>query len=161
LSPPTRYLLAQDPLGQLGFGGSEVTLGGAEVTFGATETTFGDGEAEVDVGETGADPVLLAGRTEEVCFTGPPTRLDLLFGPPTEFCAKAGLANAQSARTDMTAPLFIDDSPSRKSKITPNRTKDKALSQGIRRGISYIFHIDLSWFAAGRNQAILERLTAG
>jgi hypothetical protein len=100
-------LPAQDPLGQAGFESGAVTLGGAEVTFGATEITF-----EVDGGETGADAVLLAGTTGDVCFTGPPTTLDLFFGPPTEFCAKAGLANAQSTRTDMTALIFIDDSPS-------------------------------------------------
>jgi hypothetical protein len=128
LPPPTRYFPAHDPLEQVGFGGSEVTFGGAEVAFGATDTTFGDGEPEVDGGETGADPVLLAGTTGDVCFTGPPTTLDLLFGPPTAFCAKTGLANAQSTRTDMTAPLFIDDFPfksCRQPKIAPNRAKDK------------------------------------
>jgi hypothetical protein len=104
-------LPAQDPLGQAGFESGAVTLGGTEVTFGATETTFGDGETEVGGEETGADAVLLTGTTGDVCFTGPPTTLDLFFGPPTEFCAKAGLANAQSTRTDMTALIFIDDFP--------------------------------------------------
>jgi hypothetical protein len=117
-------LPAQDPLGQAGFGSGEVTLGDAEVVFGATETTFGGS----DGGEMGADPVLLAGTTGEVCFTGPPTTPDLVFGPPTAFCAKAGLANAQSTKTDMTAPLFIDKFPftsCRRTKIPPNRTNDK------------------------------------
>lgn len=97
-----RYFPAHCPLEQVGFGGTEVTFGGVAATF-------GDDVTEVDGGETGADPVLLAGTTGDVCFTGPPTTLDLFFGPPTEFCAKVGLANVQSTRTDMTAPLFIDD----------------------------------------------------
>jgi hypothetical protein len=122
-------LLAQIPLGQIGFGGSAGALGGAEATFGG-------GATEVDREETGADPALLAGITGEVCFTGPPTTLDLPFGPPTEFCAKAGLANAQSTRIDMTALLVMDDFPfksRRQSKIAPNRRKDKRCRRPSRR----------------------------
>jgi hypothetical protein len=116
LLPPARYfLLAHSPLGQVGLGGSEVTFGGAEVTFGEAEAALGGDD--VDGGEMGADPVLLTGITGDVCFTGPPTTLDLLFEPPTAFCAKAGLANAQSTTTDRTAALFIDDFPFKSSGI--------------------------------------------
>jgi hypothetical protein len=125
---PVSYLPAQDPLGHAGFGGGAVTLGSAEVAFAGAEATFGGSLTEVDGGEMETDPVLLAGTTGEICFTAPPTTLDLVFGPPTAFCAKAGLANAQSTRTDMTAPLFIDDFPftsCRQTKIPPNRANDK------------------------------------
>ncbi len=93
-----------------GFGGGEVTFGAAETTFEGAETTFGEEDTEFDGGETGADAALLAGTTGDVCFTGPPTTIGLFLGPPTELCARAGLAKAQRMMADINAPLFIRDS---------------------------------------------------
>jgi hypothetical protein len=84
----------------------QVVFGGGVITFGGAETTLGEGETEVDGAEAGADAVLFAGTTGEVCFTGPPTTIGLFLGPPTEFCAWTGLENAQRTTKEITAPLF-------------------------------------------------------